>query len=126
MRRFALKAATLAVLVAGPSLAAAGEPTPAPAAEIITQRDPAAQTLQIQTDAPPQPEADAPLPPQAEAGIAAPTQQPVSTQQTQPQQQQQYYYYYRQPQQQRQGFFGRMMDLERRKNRFLLRIIGVD
>lgn len=124
MRRFALKAATLAVLAAGPALAAAGEPTPAPAAEVITQRDPA-QTLQIQTNAPPQPQPDAPLTPQAEAGTAVPTQQPVSTQQTQPQQQQQYYYY-RQPQQQRQGFFGRMMELERRKNRFLLRMIGVD
>ena len=125
MRRFALKAATLAVLAAGPALAAAGEPTPAPAAEVITQRDPA-QTLQIQTDAPPQPQPDAPLPPQAETATTAQPQQPVSTQQAQPQQQQQYYYYYRQPQQQRQGFFGRMIELERRKNRFLLRMIGVD
>jgi hypothetical protein len=46
--------------------------------------------------------------------------------QAQPQPQQQYYYYYPQAQQQRQGFWGRMAELERRKNRFLLRMIGVD
>ena len=66
--------------------------------------------------------------PQTQTNAAQQIQQPVSTMQpqAQPQQQQQYYYYYPQAQQQRQGFWGRMAELERRKNRFLLRMIGVD
>lgn len=49
-------------------------------------------------------------------------QQPVYYQNQQPQQQY-YNYNYQQPQQ--QGFFGRMMDLERRKNNAILRFFGL-
>ena len=46
-------------------------------------------------------------------------QQPAPATQTQP-------YYYAQPQpEQRQGFFGRMMELERRKNQAILRFFGL-
>lgn len=44
---------------------------------------------------------------------------------TQQQRQQQQRYYYRRTQQQ-PGFWSRLMDLERRKNRFLLRMIGIN
>lgn len=39
--------------------------------------------------------------------------------------QQQQQYYYAQPEPQRQTFFGRMMDLERRKNQAILRFFGL-
>lgn len=74
------------------------------------------------------------------AGLAVsaePAQAPAADYSPQPQQQQQVYYQnqqqpqqqyynynYQQPQQQ-QGFFGRMMDLERRKNNALLRFFGL-
>ena len=51
---------------------------------------------------------------------AQPYTQQVYTQQQQPQQR---YYYYRQ--QQRPSFWSRLMNLERRKNRFLLSLIGI-
>lgn len=48
--------------------------------------------------------------------------QPAGTPQTQ--QTQRYYYAQPQPEPQRQGFFGRLMDLERRKNQAILRFFG--
>lgn len=51
--------------------------------------------------------------------------QQAYTQQVQTQQQRGQQRYYRRPQQQNQGFWSRMVELERRKNRFLLRMIGI-
>jgi hypothetical protein len=95
MKRFVIAVATLAVLLTA-GLAVAAEPAPAPAA-------------------------DAGLQP-------VPDQQPPQQQQVyyQSQPQQQYYYdnySYQQPQS--QGFWGRMMELERRKNNAILRFFGL-
>ncbi len=63
----------------------------------------------------PIPESNAQAQPQAQT-------QPVATNAAQPQQR--YYYYYRQ-QQRPQGFWGRLMEFERRKNDALLRMVGI-
>ena len=54
--------------------------------------------------------------------IAQPQSQVYYYQQPAPQPQQ---YYYAQPEPQRQTMFGRMMDLERRKNQAILRFFGL-
>jgi hypothetical protein len=53
---------------------------------------------------------------------AQPQSQVYNYQQPAPQPQQ---YYYSQPEPQQQTFFGRMMDLERRKNQAILRFFGL-
>jgi len=130
---------TFAFVVSGPiSAMALSEPTPAPAADDADQavrelfEQPTEQTLDIDSAADAF-DVDATTTTEVETAPAEAPQSPepaVQEQQVEPQQpvvyqQQQprrYYYYQQQP---KPGFFSRMMELERRKNRFLLRMIGI-